>query len=236
MRRTRVLAARYTSATMKNTPIFDAVLFDMDGVIADSELHWDEIDATMLRGFGIDYHGEHKNEVHGKGFDPAMTFYKTHYKLAPPLGELVAQRRDIAATYYAQHVALFDDVKTVLQELRAMPVKIALATSSLRVLALSFLARHDIEKYFETIVAGDEVEHTKPAPDLYLKAAEKLGIAPQKCLVVEDSLAGVDSGKAAGMRVAAIPDARFVSAADYTRADFVLSRLREIVPIVRGES
>lgn len=222
---------------MKNTPIFDAVLFDMDGVIADSELHWDSIDAALLRSFNIDYHGEHKHEVHGKGFTPAMTFYKTRYALAPPLEELIAQRRDLAATYYSEHVALFDDVKIVLQELREMPVKIALATSSLRVLALSFLTRHDIEKDFEAIVAGDEVERTKPAPDLYLKAAEKLGIAPEKCLVVEDALAGVEAGKAAGMQVAAIPDARFVDAADYHhRADFVLSRLREIVPIVRGEN
>ena len=222
---------------MKNTPIFDVVLFDMDGVLADSELHWDEIDATMLRTFNIDYHGEHKHEVHGKGFTPAMTFYKTHYDLAPPLNELIAQRRDIAAIYYGQHIALFDDVKTVLEELRAMPVKIALATSSLRVLALAFLARYEITEFFETIVAGDEVAHTKPAPDLYLQAAQNLGIAPEKCLVVEDSLAGVASGKAAGMQVAAIPDARFVNAADYeNHADFVLTRLREIVPIVRGEN
>ncbi len=221
---------------MKHTPIFDAVLFDMDGVLADSELHWDEIDAALLRSFNIDYHGEHKHEVHGKGFTPAMTFYKAHYHLQPPLDELIAQRRDLAATFYGERIALFDDVKIVLAELRAMPVKIALATSSLRVLALAFLARHEITNYFETIVAGDEVEHTKPAPDLYLQAAQNLGIAPQKCLVVEDALAGVEAGKAAGMRVAAIPDARFVDAADYgNRADFVLSRLREIVPIVRGE-
>ena len=209
----------------------------MDGVIADSELHWDSIDAALLRSYGFDYNGEHKHQVHGKGFDPAMTFYKTHYNLAPPLEELVAQRRDLAATYYGQHIALFDDAKIVLEELRAMPVKIALATSSLRVLALAFLARHEITNYFETVVAGDEVEHTKPAPDLYLQAAANLGIAPEKCLVVEDALAGVASGKAAGMQVAAIPDARFVNAADYqNHADFVLSRLREIVPIVRGEN
>ena len=220
---------------MKNTFVFDAVLFDMDGVIADSELHWDSIDAALLRSYGFDYNGEHKYEVHGKGFDPALTFYKTHYNLAPPLEELVAQRRDLAATYYGQHIALFDDAEIVLQELRAMPVKIALATSSLRVLALAFLKRHDIEKDFQAIVAGDEVAHTKPAPDLYLKAARKLGVAPQNCLVVEDALAGVEAGKAAGMQVAAIPDARFVDAADYVRADFVLSRLREIVPLVRSE-
>jgi beta-phosphoglucomutase-like phosphatase (HAD superfamily) len=87
---------------------------------------------------------------------------------------------------------------------------------------------------FEVIVTGEEVEHGKPAPDIYLCAAKHLGILADACLVIDDALPGVAAAKAAKMRVAAIPDTRFVDPRDYEKqADYVLNRLEELPALIR---
>src|SRR5207302_128219 len=89
--------------------------------------------------------------------------------------------------------------------------------------ARPFLDRHGLTPFFDVIVTGDEIERGKPDPDIYLLAAEKLGIRADACLVIEDALSGIAAGKAAGMRVAAIPDRRVVDARDYEQgADYEL--------------
>src|SRR5207244_12232210 len=94
--------------------------------------------------------------------------------------------------------------------------------------------RHRLTSFFDMIVTGDEIERGKPAPDIYLRTAEKLGLAPDACLVIEDSLSGIAAAKAANMRVAAIPDRRFVDPRDYEReADYLFNDLSEIVRLIR---
>src|SRR5262249_28527436 len=106
--------------------------------------------------------------------------------------------------------------------------------SSVSVSARPFLDRHELTPFFDVIVAGDEIERGKPDPDIYLRAAEKLGIGADACLVIEDALSGIAAGKAAGMRVAAIPDRRFVETRDYEKeADHVLENLSEIPALLR---
>jgi beta-phosphoglucomutase-like phosphatase (HAD superfamily) len=106
---------------------------------------------------------------------------------------------------------------------------LAVATSSESASAHPFLERTGIRSLFCVIVTGDEVQRGKPHPDIYLQTAKKLGIAPEACLVIEDALAGVAAAKAANMRVAAIPDTRFVDPREYQKeADYVLRSLSEI--------
>jgi 16S rRNA pseudouridine516 synthase len=84
------------------------------------------------------------------------------------------------------------------------------------------------------VITGDEVQQGKPHPDIYLRAAEKLGISPEACLVIEDSVAGIAAGKAANMRVGAIPDRRFVDPREYEKeANYVLGSLSEIPALIR---
>src|SRR5438046_8679780 len=117
---------------------------------------------------------------------------------------------EIAPEFCANRVGLFASVKEVLEALRQMKLHLAVATSSVSASARPFLDRHQLTGFFEVIVTGEEVERGKPAPDIYLRAADKLGIPVDACLVVEDALPGVAAAKAAKMRVAAIPDRRFV--------------------------
>src|SRR4029077_2360714 len=120
--------------------------------------------------------------------------------------------------------------------LRQMDLPLAVATSSVSASARPFLDRHQLTSFFEVIVTGDQIEHGKPAPDIYLRAAEELGVAADSCcLVVEDSLSGIAAAKAAKMRVAAIPDTRFVDRREYEKeADYVLGSLAEIPALIRG--
>lgn len=213
-----------------------AVIFDLDGVLADSETWWNEIDAKLLAGYGVAYRGEYHQNVVGVNYRLAVEFYKKAFGLSAPTEEMMRCRGEIATEFFADRVGLFANVKKVLKELRRMKLHLAVATSSVGTSARPFLDRHQLTGFFEVIVTGEEVEHGKPAPDIYLDAAKKLRIPPEKCLVVEDALPGVAAARAAKMRVAAIPDRRFVDPAEYEKeADYVLGSLKELPQLIRKE-
>lgn len=216
--------------------MIQAILFDCDGIIADSEPTWNEIDRAHLAHFGVpDYNGYLKPHVIGKGFPLAGAFYKDRFALTNPLEELIEQRTGVAAQFYADSVPIFDQVPEILDELRAMGLKLALATSSVSRLITPFLQRCDIEKYFDVIITGEMVKLGKPHPDIYLLAAEKCGADAKNCIVVEDALAGLEAGRGAGAVTIAIPDARWMDIALFEgQADFVVPDLKAMVSLVRS--
>jgi len=208
---------------------FDAVLFDLDGVLADSEPMWNDIDAAMLAHYGVTYRGEHKASVLGKSFPIALRFYKDTFGVQAPIEEMFTRRSEIALDFYARQIPMYPGAPRVLQWLRDENLKLSLATSSVGSIVQPFLDRNDIAKYFHALTFGEEVENGKPHPDIYLKAAAKVGVEPARCLVVEDALSGIQAGKSAGMTVVAIPDARFVDVALYPgQADVIFDELGEL--------
>ncbi len=214
-----------------------AVIFDLDGILADSEPWWNEIDSKLLAEYGVIYRGEYHREVLGVSYRLAVEFYKKAFGLSASIEELMRRRGEIATEFFANRVGLFPSTKRTLERLRDMKVRLAIATSSVSASARPFLDRHGLTPFFDGIVTGDEIERGKPDPDIYLRAAKKLGIRADACLVIEDALSGITAGKAAGMRVAAIPDRRFVDARDYEKeADYVLGNLSEIPALVRRVS
>lgn len=216
--------------------MLSAIIFDLDGVLADSETWWSQIDAKLLSDYGVTYRGEYHQNVVGVSYRLAIEFFKKAFGLSAPTEELMRRRGQIATEFFANRIGLFPDVKKVLEELRAMKLRLAVATSSVSASARPFLGRHGLTRFFDVIVTGEEVEHGKPAPDIYLCAAEQLGSSADECLVVEDALPGVAAAKAAKMRVAAIPDTRFVDPRKYEQeADYVLSNLKELPALVRNE-
>ena len=213
---------------------FDAVTFDLDGVLADSEPWWNQIDTKLLAEYGVSYRGEHHENVLGVSYPLAVEFYKNTFHISASVEELMRRRGEIATDFFANRVDLFPSAKTTLEQLREMKLRLALATSSLGVSARPFLERTGIRSFFNVIVTGDEVQRGKPHPDIYLRTAKKLGIAAEACLVIEDALAGVAAAKAANMRVAAIPDTRFVTSKKYEKdADYVLGNLLEIPKLIQ---
>ena len=215
-------------------PPFQAVIFDLDGVLADSEPWWTKIDAALLAEYGITYRDEHKLDVLGTSYRVSVEFYKKAFGISAPTDEMMQRREAIAIDFFATRIDLFPSTKPVLEHLRQMNLRLALATSSVSACARPFLDRHKLAEFFEVVVTGDEVVHGKPHPDIYLRAAEKLGVATEACLVVEDALSGIAAAKAAQMRVAAVPDIRFVDAGAYEReADYLLRTLSELPALVR---
>jgi len=212
-----------------------AIIFDMDGVLADSEPLWNDIDAAFLRNFDIDYHGEHKLHVMGKSFPLSSQFYKEQYKIERSITELVKLRTEAAREVYATKIVLFDQVPQVLEKLHDSHWRIGLATSTVRECAIPMLERHDIKKYFHKITTGDEVERGKPYPDIYLRGASKLNMEPVNVLVVEDSPAGIEAAQCAGMRVAAIPDRRIAGIDDLVKnADFILDGIKDLPELAQS--
>jgi 16S rRNA pseudouridine516 synthase len=213
---------------------FRAVIFDLDGVLADSEPWWNKIDAQLLREYGVTYRGEYHREVLGVSYRLAVEFYKKAFAISAPTEELIRRRGEIATAFFANRVCLFPTAKAVIEQLRQMDLRLAVATSSVGASARPFLDRHQLTAFFDVIVTGDEIERGKPAPDIYLRAAERLGVPANECLVIEDALSGIAAAKAAEMRVTAIPDTRLVDAREYEKeADYVLGSLSEIPPLVR---
>ena len=213
---------------------FYAVIFDLDGVLADSEPWWNQIDTKLLAEHGVSYRGEYHRNVLGVSYRHAVEFYKNAFHISAPVDELMRRRGEIATDFFANRVDLFPFAKTTLAQLREMKLPLAVATSSVSASARPLLDRTGIRGLFNVVITGDEVQQGKPHPDIYLRAAKKLGISPEACLVIEDSLAGIAAGKAANMRVAAIPDRRFVDPREYEKeADYVLGSLSEIPALIR---
>ncbi len=155
-------------------PPFRAVIFDLDGVLADSELWWNEIDKKLLGEYGVTYRGEYHRNVLGVSYRLAVEFYKKVFGLSAPTEELMRRRGEIAAEFFTKRVGLFPSTRAVLTELRQMNLRLAVATSSVGASARPFLDRHRLTAFFEVIVTGEEIERGKPSPDIYLSAAEKL--------------------------------------------------------------
>src|SRR3954454_2556311 len=173
------------------SPPFYAVTFDLDGVLADSEPWWNQIDAKLLAEHGVSYRGEYHRNVLGVNYRVAVEFYKNAFHIPASVEELMRRRGEIATDFFAKHVDLFPSAKATLEQVSEMNLPLAVATSSLSASARPLLDRTGIRSFFSVVITGDEVQRGKPAPDIYLRAADELGIFPEACLVVEDSLAGM---------------------------------------------
>jgi HAD superfamily hydrolase (TIGR01509 family) len=213
---------------------FRAVIFDLDGVLADSEPWWNQIDAKLLAEYGLTYRGEHHGNVLGVSYRLAVEFYKDAFHISASTQEMMRRRGEIATDFFANRVGLFPSAKETLEELRRMKLRLAVATSSVSASARPFLERTGIRSFFDIVITGEEVRRGKPHPDIYILVAEKLRMAAEACLVIEDALSGVAAAKEANMRVAAIPDKRFVDPREYERkVDYVLGSLWEIPALIR---
>lgn len=215
--------------------IVKAVLFDCDGVIADSEELWNDIDHTVLAQFGVpDYYGQHKEHVLGRSFAISSGFYRDLYKIEASVEEIVECRTQVGIDFYTHKIPMFPGAKSVLEQLKADGFKLALATSTVSRMMMPFLQRCEIDGLFDVIITGERVKNGKPHPDIYLLAAEAVDTPPAQCLVVEDALAGLQAGRSAGAITVAIPDARWLDPAFFEgNADYIINNVSEVVPLAR---
>jgi mannitol-1-/sugar-/sorbitol-6-/2-deoxyglucose-6-phosphatase len=163
-------------------PPFYAVIFDLDGVLADSEPWWNQIDAKLLAENGVSYRGEYHRNVLGVSYRLAVEFYKNAFHISASVEELMRRRGEIATDFFANRVGLFPSAKTTLEQLREMKLQLAVATSSVSASARPLLDRTGIRSLFGVVITGGEVQQGKPHPDIYLRTAQKLGTSSEACL------------------------------------------------------
>ena len=183
-----------------------AVLWDMDGLLVDSEPLWTVAEVALAEELGGRWSDQLKAAIAGTRLDVAVPAILEHYGRPTDLATVawasdwLLQRM---VELYAEDPPLLDGVPELLSVLHEARVPQALVSSSYRVLVDAVLA-HGYGP-FALSISGDEVTHGKPHPEPYLTAAARLGVDPAHCVVLEDSAAGVLSGEAAGCAVVAVP-------------------------------
>jgi HAD superfamily hydrolase (TIGR01509 family) len=212
-----------------------AVIFDMDGLMLDTERIALGVWREAARDLGFVLHDEVADGMVGRTAASNRVLLGAHYGSEFPYDELAA----LADVRYrqvleAEGVPRKPGLVELLEFLRERSVPRAVATSTASQLARHKLAQAGVDEYFEIVVGGDDVAHGKPAPDIFLLAAARLGQAPERCAVLEDSGPGIRAAYDAGMVPILIPDLR--PPADDTRqlAAFVLESLTAAQPILES--
>jgi HAD superfamily hydrolase (TIGR01509 family) len=187
--------------------MIEALIFDMDGLLIDSEPLAAKAMDAFLAGYGLERRAEVHDRLLGRRLPEAIAIVRDAYAMQHPLDQLIAQYGELRVATLRGALVPMPGARELIAFGREAGLKHALATSGMRAHATISLGETGLTGLFDAEVTGDEVEHGKPAPDLFLAAAAKIGVPPERCVVFEDAPNGVAAAKAAGMRVAAVPNA-----------------------------
>lgn len=185
-----------------------AVIFDLDGTLIDSMWMWEKIDMEYLGGFGITLLPQSlKREIEGMSFTETAKYFKKRFQIPDSVEKMKETWNHMAYDKYKNEVPLKEGVLLFLEQLKTKGIKLGIATSNSKLLAQSVLQVHGIDTYFQVVKTACDVSIGKPSPDIYLKAANELGVHSKECLVFEDVPMGILAGKNANMKVCAVYDA-----------------------------
>jgi len=204
----------------------EAVLFDMDGVIIDSEPLWSDAEKQLLARRNLPYSPSLKTAMMGRDARGAVGYLIEHYSLADSLGELIEERNQLIAELFKEHLKAIPGALDLVRSVIAAGILTGLVSSSPKPLVELALEKLVTAGLFDLTLSGDQVVRGKPAPDIYITAAEKLGVKPEYCLVLEDAPHGVAAAKDAGMCCLAISTS--VSVVELAMADKVVSGFEEV--------
>ncbi|HEV2902181.1 MAG TPA: HAD family phosphatase [Gaiellaceae bacterium] len=210
--------------------MIDAVVFDLDGLLLDTEQVWDEVREDLVRERGGRWHDRAQADMMGMSSTEWSRYLHDELGLREPpdeLNRIVVERME---ERYRRRLPLVDGAVEAVRRL-ADRWPLGLASSSNRPLIDLALNEMGVADHFRATVSSEEVERGKPAPDVYLEAARRLGVRPEDAVAVEDSASGIRSAKAAGMGVIAIPNAHFPPPDDVLElADVRLKSLAGLTP------
>ncbi len=181
-----------------------AVVFDCDGLLVDTEPCWTVAETELFARRGLPFGREQKELLIGRSLGAASEALADVFGEQGGAGSIAAELLDLATGVISTQAVAMPGAHEVVELVRAR-VPVAVATNSPRTLMDAALERGGFSSAFEVRIAADDVERPKPEPDLYLAACRSLGVEPHRCLAFEDSMTGVRSAQAAGLRLVSVP-------------------------------
>ncbi|MDI1354857.1 MAG: hexitol phosphatase HxpB [bacterium] len=211
-----------------------AVIFDMDGVLINSEQLWRR---AMIKGFG-EYHmfltEEDCRKTMGMRFGEVIHLWLQHFKLVHLSAPLIEERvMNLLLDLIEKEGAYIAGIPEIIGFCRQKSLPMGLATSSSRLLMNAVLTKLGLHTTLQVTVSAEYLKHGKPHPEVFLICAEKLGVLPSECLVIEDSINGIIAAKAAQMKVVAVPDEEHADLKQFVLADYKFSSMKEVLPLIR---
>ena len=211
-----------------------AIIFDMDGVLIDSQpLHY-EIDMQVLKACGYAADINTVTPYTGISNPDRWPKYKENLGLSESVERLIELAEEkMREIFDSTELVAIEGIPLLLQGIKELGLKCGVASSSSHELIQMVLNRTGIAEYFDVLVSGEDVKNGKPAPDIYLKAAKAVNLPPSRCLAVEDAPAGILAAKKAGFTVFAYRNPNTVGQV-FTHADTVLNEYAECLPIIKN--
>jgi len=213
---------------------FDALILGMDGTLLDTELVYFSARVEAASALGYPDTGAFFEGLIGLPGAETAERVRRHFGTAFPLEEFDRKRKEHHVRALGAGVTAKPGAVALLEHCAAAPLPCAVATSALRVTAEANLARAGLRGFLTTVVGRDEVARGKPHPDVFLLAAQRLGVVPERCLAVEDSATGVRAAHDAGMLVAMVPDLVAPTEATRQLCHVVLDDIASVRALLQG--
>ena len=209
---------------MEHSPKIQAIAFDMDGLLLNTEHLYDVVINDLLSTRGQSFTRETKLAMMGRGAQPALKILKERHNLTEDWTSLAQEIESRLIRILPDKLGLMPGVQILLDKIKQCDRPAVVVTSSPRSFAVTALRQVDILERFEFLVCGEDVERGKPAPDIYMKAAEKLGVPPHQILALEDSHTGSRAAVAAGFHTIAVAGEHSADQ-DFSHVVFVAQRV-----------
>lgn len=207
----------------------DAVIFDLDGLLADTEIISLKVYQELLADFGIPFTEEtYSREYSGHREEENVQRFLATYDLPWNFDQTLEKVYELEARILAKGVNLKKGAKNLLAFLQREGIPIALATSSVESRARMILDSNGILSLFDHLVFAKDVKRSKPYPDIFLKACSDLNVLPENCLVLEDSEAGIEAASRAGIPVICIPDLKIPAQSFLNKTEQVFQDLDDV--------
>ncbi len=211
-----------------------AVIFDMDGVIVDSEPLWRRAMIEGFTGIGIPFTEDDCRKTTGTRFKEVVELWLEIHKVKHPSPkELELSIMSILLELIRKEGKAIAHIPELIAFCRSQNLKIGLATSSSHSLMNSVLDKLQLHSNFDATVSAEFMPYGKPHPEVFLECARQLGVLPSDCIVIEDSLNGVVAAKAAQMKVVAVPDPDHLYLSHFALADYRANDMKEVLSLFK---
>ena len=208
--------------------MIEAIIFDMDGIIIDSEPLWKKAIINVMKQVGFNFTIDMCNRTKGMRVDEVIKYWKTELNADFDSNKLSKDIVEEVIYLIKKEGEAIEGLEKVLKKAKSNNLKIAIASSSPSLIINVVLKKLNIIDYFDVVQSAEKEDFGKPHPGVFITTAKKLNVSPVKCLVIEDSLNGVIAGKSAKMKVVAMPEKEEKQLNKFVIADSIVNKLTEI--------